>query len=363
MSEKSVQITTVKKGVAKTNPIRLAKTANTVIRFESILHNGGVTGRLVKYKKTSAKSWSDVKETDFKSHSLGTMEKVVFELDTTATTKLFEELKFRQNIVEQGIQNGQTEYIFAPKDEVLVINDSNKHSILKQILHEDLSDDYWKLIAESQPELANRLAQGHIQHLRTKTVNELKKRLTEEHSETAGPISWQPWIYRNHWLFGINYQQPLEKQKINIQGVMPDYLFPTIDGFVDILEIKLPKHEVLKSDSNHPGSYRWTTETTKAIGQVTFYLSEIERQQLEIEKNIYSKLRRRVSMLKPRAFILIGDSDGWSDHKREGLRRLNHALHGIEVITYRQLVYRGEAFLNDPTINSASDKKEFRIPF
>ena len=46
-------------------------------------------------------------------------------------------------------------------------------------------------------------------------------------------------------------------------------------------------------------------------------------------------------MLKPRAFILIGKNDGWDISKKEGLRKLNHVLHGVEVLTYSDLVKRG----------------------
>ena len=56
MSEKSVHTKTVRKGVAKSNTVKLIKTANIAIHFEPILHEGGVRGRLIKYKKTSAKT-------------------------------------------------------------------------------------------------------------------------------------------------------------------------------------------------------------------------------------------------------------------------------------------------------------------
>ena len=89
---------------------------------------------------------------------------------------------------------------------------------------------------------------------------------------------------------------------------MPDYLFPTVDGFVDILEIKLPKHEVIKADASHSGAWMWSPETNKAIGQVINYLAEIDRLRLEIEKRIKSVYELNISLLKPRAYTLIGNS-------------------------------------------------------
>jgi len=143
-------------------------------------------------------------------------------------------------------------------------------------------------------------------------------------------------------MFGVNYQKPIEKLKINIRGIAPDFVFPTIDGFIDILEIKLPTATVIDEDKSHPGSWVWSKETTSAIGQVINYLCEIERFRLEIEKTITTQ---EICLLKPRAYILIGNSTTWNQNKKEGLRKLNNALHGIEVLTYHDLVKRGQSFI------------------
>ena len=86
---------------------------------------------------------------------------------------------------------------------------------------------------------------------------------------------------------------------------MPDYSFPTIDGFIDILEIKLPSDEVITEDASHTGAWKWTSETNRAIGQVVNYLTEIDRLRLEIERKIEEEQGQRISFLKPRAYILI----------------------------------------------------------
>lgn len=119
-------------------------------------------------------------------------------------------------------------------------------------------------------------------------------------------------------------------------------MFPTSDGFVDILEIKKPSYKVIKQDKSHPGSFRWSKEANEAIGQVVNYLHEIELHQLEIAKKLKQELSLELSTIKPRAFIMIGRSDNWSDNEKEAFRRLNHSLHGIEVLTYNDLLRRGE---------------------
>lgn len=178
-------------------------------------------------------------------------------------------------------------------------------------------------------------------------VDELKIRLTKKYHETRGKNSWQSWIYANNWLFGISYQAPVEKQKINIIGSMPDFSFPTMDGFLDILEIKLPTMNVITPDPSHPGSYTWSTDTNKAIGQVVTYLSDIELYQLHLREEIKRVYKIDLYLIKPRAVILIGNKENWTSEQHKALRKLNYSLHGIEVITYTDMQKRGEAIIEN----------------
>lgn len=241
------------------------------------------------------------------------------------------------------------------KGQVVVVDDQNKKYILEEILKRGYSKEFWDLLSTEEPQLTDSLSAARLQIHRKKIVDELKQRLaTGCFQETSGGDSWQKWIYKHNWLFGINYQEPIQKVKINIAGVMPDFIFPTLDGFVDILEIKLPSKEVIEEDSGHPGSWRWSVESNFAIGQVVNYLCEIDRLKSEIEQQIETVYKKKVSVLKPRAFILIGQNDGWITVKKDGLRKLNDSLHGIELLTYSDLSKRGEALIESTLRNYAS---------
>ncbi len=172
-------------------------------------------------------------------------------------------------------------------------------------------------------------------------VDEFRKRLQNDYPESNGKDSWQEWIYKNNWLFGIHYGNSIGHPQVGFRSVL-DYLFPTPDGFVDILEIKRPSHEVIKEDKSHPGAYKWSSEVNSAVGQVVNYLHEIELHQLEIAKKLKQEFGIELSTIKPRAFILVGESNKWSDVEREAFRRLNHSLHGIEILTYTDLLCRAE---------------------
>lgn len=180
------------------------------------------------------------------------------------------------------------------------------------------------------------------------TLDEFKMRLTKNYHETIGKDSWQKWIYMNHWLFGIQYLTPIEKEKVGFDNI-PDFLFPTVDGFIDILEIKRPTFDTIREDPEHPGSYMWCPETNKAIGQVVNYIQNMELNQLQLTKRINEKYGEEypilIESIKPRAFVLIGNSAEWKRKRKEAFRTLNYSLHGIEVLTYTDLMRWGESII------------------
>lgn len=368
MENQGIKTESVGAGVAKATPVKLDATPETRINFYPTLHSKGVCGSIVKFKKDKKSEWKNLHASDFISHTLSVNEKIDIPISTEALCKLMEAIQARQEIVKDGVKYGSHEYITVEKNKVIVIDDKNKKQLLEQILSKGYSDDFWDLLTGTDPELADKLSAGHLQMQRRNSVNELINRLTKVFSETTGSDSWQSWIFNNNWLFGPNYQEPIQKTKINIIGIMPDFLFPTIDGFVDILEIKLPKDEVIDLDTNHPGSWIWSKGSNVAIGQVVNYLEEISRLRLEIERQIKKVYKKEISLLKPRAFILIGNSENWGSEKREALRKLNHSLHGIEAITYFDLVQRGEAFIgssfnNFVTGENIEEIEDDDIPF
>ena len=178
-------------------------------------------------------------------------------------------------------------------------------------------------------------------------LNELEERINGEkvYKETSGENNWQLWLKAHSWMFGVFYGRPYEKQRVGFKN-MPDYLFPTLDGFVDMYEIKLPSHKVIVLDASHEGSYVWSPEANKAIGQCINYLYEMEIHQLELADKIKKKYDTEMSFVKPRAFIVIGsDKELDSTEKQEAFRKLNYSLHGVEIITYSDLKRRGEQML------------------
>jgi hypothetical protein len=178
---------------------------------------------------------------------------------------------------------------------------------------------------------------------------EFRERLPKHYHETRGKNCWQNWIFTNNWLFGVQYLDPLPTKKVGLSNIT-DYLFPTLNGFVDILEIKRPDRDVLVPDESHEGSYVWSGVANRAIGQVANYIHEMELNQLQLVKKwnekFSSQYGQKLYIVRPRAFILIGQSDKWGESQKEALRKMNYHLHGIEVLTYSDLYRRGESLIS-----------------
>jgi len=314
--------------------------------FHAQIHDKGIRGIIIRQRRKSNDDvWVPDETVDIRT--LEKNESINLEVNTEAVKKLYLAISKLAGILKKrGVEYGEHEYAVVDPNSV-VITDENKADYIKKIIDAGYNEEVWNNLAESDPSLVTKLSYARIQSTKQKVVLELKTRLQSgSFSETKGDDSWQKWIYDNNWLFGVNYKKPIEKTKINITGIMPDYLFPTLDGFVDILEIKLPNNPVIIKDTSHIGSWKWTGETNASIGQVVNYLNEIDRMRLEIEKNIKTEYGYDISLLKPRAYILIGDSSDWDGDKKEGLRKMNHALHGIEVLTYKDLLDRGDQAIN-----------------
>lgn len=344
MEEDRIKTRSVGRGIVDSSWVLLTQTPDTALVFKPQIHEGGVRGSIVKFKKERGQKWEELTEKSFVSLDLH--EGVKIELNTESAKKLYNAIYERQQIASFGVEKGVQEYITAPADHVIVVNDINKKEILKQLITNNSSKEFWNLLKDLNPELALNLAHGQIQSERVAVLAEFTDRLTKKYSETTGPDSWQKWIYSHTWIFGVQYLSPFQKTRINLSGSMPDYLFPTVDDFLDILEIKLPEDDVIVLDSSHTGAYKWTAETNTALGQVVNYLNDVEHYRYELQDIIKREYGVDISIIKPRAFILIGNRELWSKEKKEALRKMNHSLHGIEIITYFDLLQRGTEITN-----------------
>lgn len=148
---------------------------------------------------------------------------------------------------------------------------------------------------------------------------------------------FQNWIESNLWIFGIDYIRKHDERKIALfsEG---DLLMETVDGFLDLIELKRPKHELLKFDHSHKCHYPHP-DLSIVLGQSLFYLQKLAEYKLIIQ-NEY-----KIKIIMPRIKIIVGRNSDYVDEQRDCIRMLNTNLNSIQIITYDDLVTFGNLLL------------------
>lgn len=152
---------------------------------------------------------------------------------------------------------------------------------------------------------------------------------------------FQNWIEKNLWIFGVEYIKKHDIRKISLfsEG---DLLMESLDGFLDLIELKRPKLEynIFNYDTNHD-SYYPSSNLAKVLGQCLFYLQKLDEYKLQLE-NEY-----QIKVLRPRIKIVMGRSNDFNDKEINALRMLNSNLNHISIVTYDYLIDSGNKIIED----------------
>jgi hypothetical protein len=151
---------------------------------------------------------------------------------------------------------------------------------------------------------------------------------------------FQNWIDKNHrWIFGVEYVKKHDARQIALYSE-GDLLMESMDGFLDLIELKRPSNEIFgKIDMSHK-SYYPSTDLSKVIGQCLYYLQKMDDIKLNLEKEY------KVKIIRPRIKIITGRTKNYSDDQYNALRMLNCSLNNIEIISYDSLVKYGKKMIN-----------------
>lgn len=143
----------------------------------------------------------------------------------------------------------------------------------------------------------------------------------------------------NPWMFGSEYSEILPRRTWTRDRQQDFVLRRTTDGYIEVIEIKTPLRgePLFRPDPSRNALYPGT-HLSKALGQVTSYIEDMERQRDSIRAG------DREDTNKIRAKIIIG-RDG-DQQQREALRNLNGHLHRIEVLTFDQLLRIGQRVMS-----------------
>lgn len=115
----------------------------------------------------------------------------------------------------------------------------------------------------------------------------------------------------------------------------------SIDGFLDVVEIKRPDLQFWAGPDSH-GNYYPTAQLTAAISQCLNYIYKIELQSNSVE---FMDRVDGTKTVKPQCMLVYGRSNDWDTDKLRALRILNAAYHQLHIVTYDQLLLRSKQLL------------------
>lgn len=210
---------------------------------------------------------------------------------------------------------------------------SEDKEVLNQILPEFLKGEAMSSLAIKAVEIDTLKGLAH----------EFRTELTNHHAESW----WQNYIQARILLMQQGYIRPIEKMNVAIGNTRyPDFALVTHDNYLDILEIKKPDTSILKLDASR-GNYHWDVEISRAIIQVENYLEHIANNADQVRSFIKDNYDLELKVVRPRGFILAGNSAEFVAQKqRDDFRLLSHGLKNVTVITYDELLVRLENHIN-----------------
>jgi len=355
--DQTIQTQTIASGFAKTDFIILDQTADTALVFKPEIHQGGVRGWLVRFRKERGKKWEEIDEKDFRK--LNIYEGVQIELRTEQTKKLCEEIRKRQQIAAQGIQTGIHQYTVAPSDKIVVISDDNKRDILKQILENNYSEDFWDMLRSSAPELAKKLSLSHIHSTRKEALAEFRTNISEK--GLGEEAYWQNFFEQNKWIFGYGLKYQILKQ----EQPQPHYGGTRVDGtggqkgdflcstegdirFTVLVEIKTPETPLIQGTSpQRNGAWSISKELSDGITQLQANLSTWEISGSRTDDNRDRMRNNETYTVTPKGILLIGrlNQIGTNRDQRNTFERFRQGIHSVEIITFDELLKRAEFIL------------------
>lgn len=222
---------------------------------------------------------------------------------------------------------GMTEFIEADEDAA---------KLFTKVRDLDISDDevLSKLIESGI--LTQNLSVAITAAERNHAVQKFEQVIDTERVESF----WQNWFAQNKWVLGSEYLNILPEREIDTNDIA-DYLMRSIDGFLDVVEIKRPDLQFWAGPDSH-GNYYPTAQLTIAISQCLNYLYRIELQSNSVE---FMERVEGTKTVKPQCMLVYGRSNDWDDDKMRALRILNAAYHQLHIVTYDQLLLRSKQLL------------------
>ncbi len=356
------------RGFAHSDDIILCQSARTRTIFRPVIHGGGVRGFVIRQKIGEGGTWQDLNEVDFRSAPADTA--IHIELDTDATSKLFTKLGQLYQVQEDGVSYGHQSYQVAREGEAILIDDQNKAEIIQKMLDQNLSEDFWQSLNQSNPELAAQLAAGAIQQNRISVIDEFERSLVSHPSDES---FWQAFFETNPWILesvfsaavfmlgGESYvggKRPIGRSGAG--GVATDFLFAddSTKSFA-VVEIKTPDTDLVGAQYRGNNDTGFDNETysmhSKLSGSIVQIRNQISVAVNSFESTLGPGFEYKINRVHPKGVLIIGTLTGLNERKQSSFNQFRHGLFSLTVITYDEVLKRLKALYCPTPTSSLSD--------
>lgn len=347
---------TVGAGFAEIGESVLTETPQTAIVFKPQMHDGGIRGSLIRYKKNRNGAREAPIPVDFRR--LNSNEGVEIELNTEAVTNLIRRIQELQALLEEeGVRPGTHRYRVTDADN-LVITDQNRARIIQRLLDANLGEEIWNQLVQDNPDIATRLANSKIQEDRLTVLHRFEEMLQDN---TLAEGDWQDFFEENTWIFGYG----LRYQILRVVQTQPNYGGAAVDGrggqrgdfltateaetrFTCLVEIKKPTTMLLQRDQYRNGAWGVSSDLAGAISQI-----QVNCAQWEITDAGHEHNREQlpgIYTVSPKGIVVIGKTSElniWD--KRNSFERFRQELRSPEILTYDELYERARFIAEGPT--------------
>jgi hypothetical protein len=222
-------------------------------------------------------------------------------------------------------------------------------SDLKDTDHEAVGKFIKKYISlnADNDEVLEKLQTDLVIQGRKKTLDQVIKKF-EKHLKDPSfdEKKWQKFLHEEVFFFLSNYIESIREANVNFGKTdegekKPDFVWIDIYGFLDVFEIKTPQADILakRIDKSHD-NYYFSSDAARAIAQIEKYVLFLEKNVENFEKYISKKTKLPFSVLKPKAFLIIGSSKELENNpeKKKDFRLLRRLFKNIEFITFDELL-------------------------
>jgi len=172
-------------------------------------------------------------------------------------------------------------------------------------------------------------------------ISEIIKKFDQMLKEDPSENKWGSFLKRNLYLIDSKYVHALPELNVVLANTRKaDFGLIDSHGYLDIFEIKKPTTKILSSRTDR-GNYYWSKEATMAIVQAEKYLYHAERKAPSLTEDIDVQRNKKVQVIKPRAFVILGSTKELDErNKQQDFRILRMSLKNIEIVLYDELLKR-----------------------